>query len=221
MNDERKAINSIMDIAGNQKISRKPLSLESNANCKFTRLLVFGLLLVFPLFMVKNAFHYYESFCLRFFFFVALMYLFKGKMKNARELMKLIQTRKEIRYSRRLLCYYEQAEAELSGIKLKLFFYRRTRNGDWTGLMTTNTKLNFLEAYHVYSMRWSIEVFLKETKSLLGLRISQAWDFTSQIASISIMVLQYNIQVADRPNAIPVSEQDAHRKLIQFGTAIK
>jgi hypothetical protein len=87
--------------------------------------------------------------------------------------------------------------------------------------MTTNTKLNFLEAYHVYSMIWSIEVFLKETKSLLGLRISQAWDFTSQIASISIMVLQYNIQVADRPNAIPISEQDAHRKLIQFGTAIK
>ena len=42
-------------------------------------------------------------------------------------------------------------------------------------------------------MRWSIEVFFKEAKSLLGLGKSQARDFASQIASISITVLQYNI----------------------------
>ncbi len=60
-NDNKKAINSIIDIARNLRISSKSLSLESNANCKFTRLQVFELLLVFPLFMVKNAFHYSES----------------------------------------------------------------------------------------------------------------------------------------------------------------
>ena len=49
-----------MDIVRNLRISSKSLSLESNANCKFTRLQVFELLLVFPLFMVKNAFHYSE-----------------------------------------------------------------------------------------------------------------------------------------------------------------
>ncbi len=103
--------------------------------------------------------------------------------------MKLLQTRKEIRHSRRLRCYYGQAEVELSGIKVKLFFCRRTRNGDWTGLMTTNTKLNFVEAYHIYSMRWSIEVFFKEAKSLLGLGKSQVRDFVSQIAGISITIL--------------------------------
>ena len=59
-NDNKKAINSIIDIARNLRISSKSLSLESNANCKFTRLQVFELLLVFPLFMVKNAFHYSE-----------------------------------------------------------------------------------------------------------------------------------------------------------------
>lgn len=120
-------------------------------------------------------------------------YRYEGKMRSAREMVKLLQTRKEIRYSRRLCSYYGQAEVELSGIKVKLFFCRRTKNGDWNGLLTTNTKLDFFEAYHIYSMRWSIEVFFKEGKSLLGLGKSQSRDFASQIASISITVLQYNI----------------------------
>ncbi|MFZ2340442.1 MAG: IS4 family transposase, partial [Bacteroidales bacterium] len=68
-------------------------------------------------------------------------YRYQGKMRSAKEMVKLLQTRKEIRYSRRLKCYYGRAEVELSGIKVKLFFCRRTRNGDWTGLLTTNTKL--------------------------------------------------------------------------------
>ena len=65
-NDNRKAINSIMDIARHLKISGKSLSIESNDNCKFTRLQVLELLLLFPLFMVKNAFHYSNQFSLRF-----------------------------------------------------------------------------------------------------------------------------------------------------------
>ena len=120
-------------------------------------------------------------------------YRYQGKMRSAKEMVKLLQTRKEIRYSRRLKCYYGQAEVELSGMTVKLFFCRRTRNGEWTGLLTTNTKLDFFEAYHIYSMRWSVEVFFKEAKGLLGLGKSQSRDFASQIASISITVLQYNI----------------------------
>ncbi len=50
-----------MDIAGHLKINGKSLSPESSDNCKFTRLQVFELLLLFPLFMIKNAFHYSES----------------------------------------------------------------------------------------------------------------------------------------------------------------
>ena len=120
-------------------------------------------------------------------------YCFEGKMKSAKELVKVLQTRKAIRYSNRLRSYYGQAEVELSGIKVKLFFCRRTKNGDWNGLLTTNTKLDFFDAYHNYSMRWSIEVYFKEAKGLLGLGKSQARDFASQISSISITALQYNI----------------------------
>ena len=59
--DDSNAINAIMDNARYLKISEKELSLESNDNCKYTRLLIFQLLLLFPFFMIKNAYHYSES----------------------------------------------------------------------------------------------------------------------------------------------------------------
>ncbi len=41
-------------------------------------------------------------------------------------------------------------------------------------------------------MRWPVEVFCKEAKSLPCLGKSQSGDFASRIAGISITVLQYN-----------------------------
>jgi hypothetical protein len=120
-------------------------------------------------------------------------YEFGKNLVTAKELVKRLQGDKAIKYSRRLHCYYGQAIVELGGIPVKLFFCRRTKNADWNGLLTTNTKLDFFEAYHIYSMRWSVEVFFKEAKSLLGMGKSQARNFASQIASISVTVLQYNI----------------------------
>lgn len=120
-------------------------------------------------------------------------YLFEKKLLSAKELVKLLVSRKAVKYSRSLHCYYAVADVELAGVRVRLFFCRRTKNADWNGLLTTNYKLDFIEAYHIYSMRWSIEVFFKEGKGLLGLGKSQSRDFAAQIASISVTVLQYNI----------------------------
>jgi len=120
-------------------------------------------------------------------------YLFEKKLLSAKELIKLLASRKAVRYSRSLHCYYAVADVELAGIRVRLFFCRRTKNADWNALLTTNYKLDFIEAYHIYSMRWSVEVFFKESKGLLGLGKSQSRDFAAQIASISVTVLQYNI----------------------------
>lgn len=120
-------------------------------------------------------------------------YLFEKKRLSARELVKLLSSRKAVKYSRSLHCYYVVADVELAGVRVRLFFCRRTKNADWNGMLTTNYKLDFIEAYHVYSMRWSIEVFFKESKGLLGLGKSQSRDFAAQIASISVTILQYNI----------------------------
>ena len=120
-------------------------------------------------------------------------YLFEKKLLSAKELIKLLSSRKAVKYSRSLHCYYAVADVELSGVRVRLFFCRRTKNADWNALLTTNYKLDFIEAYHIYSMRWSVEVFFKESKGLLGLGKSQSRDFAAQIASISVTVLQYNI----------------------------
>ena len=77
--------------------------------------------------------------------------------------------------------------------KVRLFFVRRSKRGAWNGLMTTDVQLEFLEAYRIYSQRWSLEVVFKEAKGLLGLGKCQANDFASQIAATSLTALQYNI----------------------------
>lgn len=80
-----------------------------------------------------------------------------------------------------------------AGEAVKLFFYRFGRKGDWKALLSTDTALTPYRTYQIYSMRWSIEVSFHECKSLLGLGKCQCRNFGSQIASISLNMLQYNL----------------------------
>lgn len=100
---------------------------------------------------------------------------------------------KRIKYSRQYRCHYFHVDVEFDGHKVRLFFCKRGNNGKWKGVLSTNTKLSFMEAYKIYAMRWSIEVFNHEAKSLLKLGQCQSLSFSAQIASISIAILQYNI----------------------------
>ena len=61
------------------------------------------------------------------------------------------------------------------------------------GLITTNLKLGFFEAYRIYSRRWSLEVSFKESKQNLGLGKYQMRNFSSQIAMTAITAMQYNL----------------------------
>lgn len=106
---------------------------------------------------------------------------------------KLKRVKKGIRYSKRLHCYYGEMEVTFDGMHVKVFFCRRGKHGNWNGLLTTDTELDFFKAYEIYAMRWSIEVCFAEMKGLLNLGKSQARNFTEQIASISLCILQYNI----------------------------
>lgn len=106
---------------------------------------------------------------------------------------KLSRVKHGIRYSKRLHCYYGEMSVSFDGIPVRLFFCRRGRHGSWNGLLSTNTDLGFFEAYKIYSMRWSIEVCFSEMKGVLRLGKCQARDFSEQIASISITIIQYNL----------------------------
>jgi len=48
----------------------------------------------------------------------------------------------------------------------------------------------------IYSIRWTIEVFFKESKQLFALGKEQSTDFDSQIAATTISCMQYLIAAA-------------------------
>jgi hypothetical protein len=84
-------------------------------------------------------------------------------------------------------------DAEYANRKIRIFFCKRGRKGAWNAFLSTNTELNFFEAYRIYSMRWAIEVCFAEMKGLLGLGKCQCRNFSAQIASVSLTMMQYNI----------------------------
>ncbi|MFH2143172.1 MAG: transposase [Bacteroidota bacterium] len=120
-------------------------------------------------------------------------YLFEGEKSNAKQIIDIQRRKKRIKRSRAIKCQYSEVVVDFNGITVKLFFCKTSRKGKWHLLLTTNQSLNFQEAYKIYSTRWSIEVFFKESKQYLGLGKCQSQDFDAQIASTTICMIQFNI----------------------------
>lgn len=89
--------------------------------------------------------------------------------------------------------YYKQSVVEWNGTAVKLFFSKQGKNGKWKVFLTTNTTLSFIEMIKIYQLRWSIEVFFKEAKQLLGLGKCQSNDFDAQIADATMVMIQHLI----------------------------
>jgi predicted nucleic acid-binding Zn finger protein len=92
---------------------------------------------------------------------------------------------------RKLKLYYLEAEVMYNEKTIKLFFSKKGVNGKWKVLVCTNTRLSFVEMIEIYQIRWTIEVFFKESKQLLGLGRCQSNDFEAQIAAATITMLQH------------------------------
>ena len=60
-NAENKAFNATLTVLDKITITNKTIGIEKKANCKFTFVQVLKLLILFPFFSVKNAFHYTDS----------------------------------------------------------------------------------------------------------------------------------------------------------------
>lgn len=120
-------------------------------------------------------------------------YTFKGCDYSTKELAQLLKQRKKVKWIKALSLYCAEIEAEYKGIPIKLYFCKTSKRGKWHLLVSTNMKLGILKAYEIYSIRWSIEVFFKESKNYFGLGKSQSRDFDAQIADISIAIIEYNV----------------------------
>lgn len=120
-------------------------------------------------------------------------YLLRDKELTFKEILNILKHSKKTKKSKKLHCDFYEALVELKGLKIKLFFCRMTKRGNWNGLLTTNTKLSFEKAYEIYSIRWCIEVFFKECKQYLRLGKCESRDFNAQIAATTLCILQYNL----------------------------
>lgn len=119
-------------------------------------------------------------------------YMWRGKSLTANTLSSKLWN-SETKH-RRLYGYtYMVADVTLDGKPVRLFFSRRNSHEKWKAYVTTDMKLDFRQAFRIYSMRWAIEVCNKEEKGLLGMDKCQSRHFAAQIAHISITCLQHNI----------------------------
>jgi predicted nucleic acid-binding Zn finger protein len=134
----------------------------------------------------------------------------KGQMVNLIGMYKIAKTKflyksQEYTYSqirnllgkpkrcRSLGLYYNEAIVDYNGKEIKLFFSKQGKNGKWKVLVSTDTNLSFRKMIEIYQIRWTIEVFFKESKQLLGLGKCQSNDFDAQIADITINMIQFTV----------------------------
>lgn len=114
-----------------------------------------------------------------------------GKLYNAKQLLELLKKQKQKSHS--LPATYIETIVEYGEVKVKLFFSKFRNDKKWTLLLSTNCNISYEEAVRIYTMRWTIEVFFKESKQLFNLGKSCSSDFDGQIADITISMMQYII----------------------------
>jgi hypothetical protein len=113
---------------------------------------------------------------------------YRGQKLNYKEILYWAGKEKRCK---KMNLYYKTARVMYDGMPVTLFFSRIGTNGDWKVILTTDTKLSFLQTIEIYQIRWSIEVFFKETKQLLNLGGCQSSNFDAQIADATITMIAY------------------------------
>ena len=97
----------------------------------------------------------------------------------------------KVKRCRKLRLHYKEASVDYNGVPIKMFFSRQGTNGKWRVFITTDTELSFIRMIEIYQIRWTVEVFFKEAKQLLGLGKCQSTDFDAQIADTTITMIQH------------------------------
>lgn len=124
-------------------------------------------------------------------------YEVEGQLHNAKALIaKYERTRSH--YCRKYKCRYISLRGKLGDVAVRIFLIRYGRKQKWNVLLTTDLSLNFIKAFEVYQMRWSIEVLNKETKQYLGLGRFQGRDFDKLIADCTLCYMTYTVMALDK-----------------------
>lgn len=121
-------------------------------------------------------------------------YLYKGDSLNANELQRVLKNEGHEKRCRKRNTRYFEVVVDYEGIgQVKLYFCRFPYQKKWRLFLSTDTSLSLLSMLEIYSIRWSIEVFFKETKQQLKLGTCQSRDFDAQIAHITTCYILYTL----------------------------
>ena len=82
--------------------------------------------------------------------------------------------------------YHEPEDDTVKGKK-------KDKEPKWVAFLSTDTRLHSSTIIKKYTKRWTIEVFFKECKQLLGLGKDQSNDFNAQVFSTTVSFLRYNL----------------------------
>lgn len=99
--------------------------------------------------------------------------------------------RKEVRYNKEFKCYFYASKIIYKGVEMKAFWIKMKGQESWKMLISTDQKLRFTTTMKYYQIRWSVEVYFKESKQSLGISQCQSTDFDAQIAHITIINIAY------------------------------
>jgi predicted nucleic acid-binding Zn finger protein len=108
---------------------------------------------------------------------------------TAKQLVAL--SAKKIKRCRKLNAHYIPVRVNYKGVPLQLFFCRYGSTGKWHLITTTDLTLTFIKAMKIYQVRWTIEVFFKESKQHLGLGKCQSNDLDAHFADTTVSMIQY------------------------------
>lgn len=113
----------------------------------------------------------------------------KGRKMSVKNIPELYQ--KQITECRKLKSKYIKIACFYKDIRVNLFYVKMGKSSTWHLLLTTDLDLNFIKLMEVYQIRWSIEVFFKESKQYLNLGDCKSSNFDAQIADITISMIQH------------------------------
>ena len=119
----------------------------------------------------------------------SIHYAYDGNMVDSAYLMKTEQVKTQ--RCRRFRSSYRSVQVEYAGVQMLLHFIKMGNCKTWKLLATTDLSLKFTKLFELYQIRWSIEVFFKESKQYLGLGKCQSRDFDAQICSITLSKVQH------------------------------
>lgn len=75
--------------------------------------------------------------------------------------------------------------------RVNLFFVKLGSGSKWKAFITNDLEIGFNKLIETYHIRWSIEVFFKDSKQHLQLGKCQCNNFDSQIGATTLVMMQY------------------------------